>query len=525
MVSPAKVADRATVNGNAAVTTVDLVLTGLTVGHFLIVRAAADNSGGSGAARTVAVTNQSGTPIDTATAQQFNQLNDPGVASAGTNLTVVVARITAASGTVRLTYSGSVVQACVAEQWSGIDPTTPVVGSPVGANGVASTNMASTADASVASGNCAYAATAVEGPAGDTFTKDADTTNGSWVALTKAGTTNATADTNQTVAGAYKIVTGTGAQTHNPTNSVARDSAGLILELGQLAAVTLTVADAAHGSTSDAVSLTQHHALAVADSTHRSTVDAPTLTAHVPAIALTVADAAHGHATDPVGLTQHHVITVSDAGHGHGADTPSLTQHNALAVADGAHGHSTETPALAQHHQLTVADAVHAHGTDALGLAQHHVLGVSDVAHGHTSASLALTQHHMLGPADAVHGHTTEGLTLTPHDPSGSSLTVSDATHGHAVNAPSGLAQHHVLVVAEAILRHTAEQVALEQHYLLAAAESVIQHAADQIAFAGHSTTLRVRRTGREPATAAAGLRPVATVQSRRPRRSFRGSE
>ena len=227
----AKVADRANVNGNTAVTTVDLVLASLTVGNHLIIRAAADNSGSSGAARTMTVTNQSGTAIDVATDVQFTQLNDPGAASAGTCLYVVIAKITATSGTVRLTYSGTVVQAAQAEEWSGVNQTAFVVGTPVGANGVASTNLASTTDASIALGNVAYAAVAIEGPSGDTYTNDSDTTNGSWVALTKRGTTNATADTNQTIAGAYKIVNATGGQTHNPTNSVARDSAGLIIEL------------------------------------------------------------------------------------------------------------------------------------------------------------------------------------------------------------------------------------------------------------------------------------------------------
>lgn len=230
----AKVADRATVNGNAAITTADFVLSGLTVDNVLIISGGADNSGSSGAARTVTVTNQSGTPIDLATDVAFQRNNDPGAASAGVTANAIVARITATSGTVRVTYSGTVVQAMVAEEWSGVNNTTFVVGTPVGADGVASTNLASCADASVASGNVAYGVIAAEGPSTDTYTQDADTSNRSWVSLTKAGTANATADTNITRFGGYKIVTAAGAQTYNPTVSVARDSAGLILELAQL---------------------------------------------------------------------------------------------------------------------------------------------------------------------------------------------------------------------------------------------------------------------------------------------------
>lgn len=232
---PTLVADRASANSNATVTTVDLAVASMTVGNYLILRTAADNSGGGGAARTISVTNQTGTPLDLASLQTFQQNNDPGAASAGVTANVAIAKISATSGTVRITYSGAVVQACVAEEWSGVHATTPIVGTPVGANGVASTNLASVTDASVALGNVAYGVEAVEGPSTDTYTQDADTTNGSWSGLTKVGTTNATADTNMTIFGGYKVATATGGQTYNPTINNARDSAGLILELAAVA--------------------------------------------------------------------------------------------------------------------------------------------------------------------------------------------------------------------------------------------------------------------------------------------------
>jgi hypothetical protein len=251
-----KVADRAQANSNSAVTTVDLVLASLTVGNLLIIRTAADNSGGGGAARTVTVTNQSGTAVEIASLLQYQRNNDPGAASAGVTANLVVAKITATSGTVRLTYSGSVVQACVAEEWAGLDNTmgsTTVVGTPVGADGVNSTSLASLTDASVASGNLAYAAMAVEGPSSDTYTQDSDTTNGSWSDLTKLGTSNATADTNQTVYGGYKVVTGTGGQTYNPTINNQRDSAGIIAELAAKVPVTGTALGAFGSLTATAV--------------------------------------------------------------------------------------------------------------------------------------------------------------------------------------------------------------------------------------------------------------------------------
>lgn len=491
----AKVADRASANSNSAVTTVDLVLSGLTVGNYLIIRTAADNSGGSGAARTVTVTNQSGTAIDTATDQAFQQNNDPGAASAGVTCNVFVAAITATSGTVRLTYSGSVVQAAVAEEWSGIDQTTPVVGTPVGANGTASTNLASVTDATVAVGNLAYGVEAVEGPSSDTYTQDADTTGGTWSNLTKLGTSNATATDNVTVYGGYKVVNalGGGSQTYNPTINNARDSAGLILELSKVLPVSLTVADSAHESTADAVSLTQHNTLTVADSGQEHTADAVTLTAHPPSVALTVADADHGHTSDPAGgLTQHNTLGLSDALHGHSADSPALTQHNVLTVDDASHPDTVDTVGLTQHNVLAVADSVHGHIVESVALTQHHLLDCSDAVHAHAAEAATLTQHHVLGVGDADHGHTADALTLTAHEPSGTTLTVDDASHVHTSDDVA-LTQHHIIEIAECILQHAVEQIELEQHHALTVADASHLTTSDPVLFAGPSS--RRRRT------------------------------
>ncbi len=208
------------------------------MGNYLIIRSAADNSGGGGAAQSFTLTNQSGTAMGTHT--EYQQNNDPGAASAGVTCNVSVVKIAATSGTIRITYGGAVVQACVAEEWSGIDATTPVVGTPVKANGVASTNLASLTDASVLLGNLVYGVEAIEGPTSDTYTQDADSTGGTWSTPTKLGTSNATADTNQTTYGGWKVVTATGAQTYNPTINNARDSAGIILELAAAAATIKT---------------------------------------------------------------------------------------------------------------------------------------------------------------------------------------------------------------------------------------------------------------------------------------------
>lgn len=405
----AKVADRATANSNSSVTTVDLALASLTVGNYLIVRSAADNSGTNGAARTFALTNQSGTPITIASLQYVQENIDPGSASAGTTCNIAIAKISATSGTVRITYSGTVIQACVAEEWSGIHGTTPVR-STLQSSGASGTAPSRTATP-VAAGDLVYLALAIEGPGTDTYTADADSLEGTWSNLTRLSTSLGTAASNQTTVAGAKVVTGTSEQTWNPTISPQnRDWAitGFVVQ-NDVVAVSLTVADTSHGHTSDAV----------------------TLTAHDPATPLVVADTAHGHTTEPVALTQHHVLAAADTSHGHTVDGVQLVQHHTLVVADTVHGHTVEPVALTQHHLLAVSDAAHGHTTDTPGLVQHHVLTVAETAHGHTVDTVGLTQHHVLVVADTTHGHTVDTVVLSTQ---ATTLVVADSVHTHTVD-------------------------------------------------------------------------------------------
>lgn len=224
-----KVADRATANTNAANDPIDLSLSDLTVGNVLIIRLSGDNSGGGGAGRTLTVSNLSGTAIDTATLVKLSQNNDPGAASAGLTGWLIWAVISASSGTVRLDFSGSLVAGVIAEEWSGIDTTAMPTGG-ITNFAQASTFAPTLSFGSIATGGMAYVALGDEGPSSDTASTDSDTTNGSWQALTKVGTTNATATDNQTIFGQYKIVTAAGTQTWGAsqvTISASRDTAAL----------------------------------------------------------------------------------------------------------------------------------------------------------------------------------------------------------------------------------------------------------------------------------------------------------
>lgn len=78
-------------------------------------------------------------------------------------------------------------------------------------------------------GDLVYCAIQTNGPSGDAFTQDTDTTNGSWVSLTRSGTAGGSATTNVTSAGGYKIVSAAGVQTYNPAITSRRWGMSMIL--------------------------------------------------------------------------------------------------------------------------------------------------------------------------------------------------------------------------------------------------------------------------------------------------------
>lgn len=76
---------------------------------------------------------------------------------------------------------------------------------------------------SVPSGDLSFAVVMVNGPSGDTFTEDTDTTGGvSWVTAGTVGTTGGNAASNTTLRVGYKFPTSTASQTYNPTLGTSR---------------------------------------------------------------------------------------------------------------------------------------------------------------------------------------------------------------------------------------------------------------------------------------------------------------
>lgn len=130
-------------------------------------------------------------------------------------------------------------------------------------------------------------------------------------------------------------------------------------------------------------------------------------------IDLVVADAAHAQSTDAVALTQEHALPVADAGQAQAADAVALTQVHQLAVADASHDEVADGVALVQQHSLVVADAGQAHTAGSPALTQVHALAVADAAQAQTADGVTLSQVHVLVVQDAVHGQAADGVTLT----------------------------------------------------------------------------------------------------------------
>jgi hypothetical protein len=227
---PRLVADRgSTANTTAGTTTlVDLAAgASITVGNYLIARVSVDNSGSSGAATTLAVTDTRSNTWTVSTAAN----NDPGAAAAGVTSYYAYAKVENAysdGDDITFTWGNSTTaKAVVIEEWAKVHSVTPIVVAATTATGSSTTPSISRTP--TVAGQVFYGLLSVESGTADTYTEDADTTEGSWVSLTRAGAGTTTGG--QTVAGAYKRVTGTSAQTWNPTLGTSRDWAQIAFVL------------------------------------------------------------------------------------------------------------------------------------------------------------------------------------------------------------------------------------------------------------------------------------------------------
>jgi hypothetical protein len=101
-------------------------------------------------------------------------------------------------------------------------------------------------------------------------------------------------------------------------------------------------------------------------------------------------------------------------------------------------------------------------------------LTVNDATHGHAVDAPALSQANTLTSNDGLHGHAADSPSLTQ----GHVLSSNEATHGHAVESPT-LTQATVLSADEAAHGHTADSPALAQANVLTAHDATHAHLAD----------------------------------------------
>ena len=244
----AKIADRGVRNstgtGNATLTLTNPTL--ITVGNYLVARVAVDNSGSSGARPGLTLTDaRNGTWT-----HGTGGLQDPGAASAGSASYLCYVKVAVAyQAADALTFTwttGTPISAIVVEEWAGVDLTTPLAVAETQANNVSSTAQPSISRTPTAAGQLMYVCCSNEGQVGDWGAQDSDTTDGSWVDVTKDTANTGTHDTSQSVYGGYKIVTGTTAQTWNNTLGVTGDwSACAVVFAAQAPSLSIVANDVA----------------------------------------------------------------------------------------------------------------------------------------------------------------------------------------------------------------------------------------------------------------------------------------
>lgn len=271
------VADRGSLqNITAATTSVVGLAAGASIatGNYLIARLAIDNAATNGVASTITVTDPRSNTWTVVTA-----VNDPGAALAGTQVAIAYAKVTNAysnGDNLTFNYGGvsTTAKAIVVEEWAGIDGTTPVVSSTTITGITAAVAISRTP---TAANQLVYVAVADEGSynSGNGFTLDADTTDGNWLPLTSLASASGTAASNQWTFGAYKLVSGTTAQTWNSTLSTVSDWAAAAIVFQPTTGVSLTLSAASETDAAVAPTLTKSLTLGRAAET--DTALAPTL--------------------------------------------------------------------------------------------------------------------------------------------------------------------------------------------------------------------------------------------------------
>lgn len=215
------------VNNSAGISSAMTVAAGgVPLGDSVVIIGACDNTGASGAATTITVTD---TRSNTWTLETPQALQDTSSASSGIQaflVTSIISTALQAGDTITVTYGNSTTAKSInAQQFTGTNKSTVVLsGSYLNNNVNSDVEMDLGPLTTTAISQVVVVGIGCETPTTDTFNGDTDTTNGSWVPLTRRGAGSGTAAI--TLNSAYKITTATGAQNYHGDFHVA-DAAGV----------------------------------------------------------------------------------------------------------------------------------------------------------------------------------------------------------------------------------------------------------------------------------------------------------
>jgi hypothetical protein len=139
-----------------------------------------------------------------------------------------------------------------------------------------------------------------------------------------------------------------------------------------------------------------------ADATHGHTADAPTVT---PAYTFTPNEAAHGHAADAVTVTPAYTFAANETLHGHAADNVTVIYSPLLVIAEAVHAHAADAPTVTPAYTFTPNETTHAHAADAATVTPAYTFGPAEALHGHAADAVTVTPAYTFAPAEALHGH------------------------------------------------------------------------------------------------------------------------
>lgn len=213
-------------SANSATSATVTVALPIAAGSTCVLAVAADNSvTGGGTPQFGTVTD---TQSNTWTLRQ-NTVCDPGAANAGTEIGIYTSTLTNGLATTDTLTINWTTTAVPVKCWVLYEFSESTGYANSGVTNLAATTTPTITSGSITNGNIIVGVTTAEGD--DQWTRDSDTTNGSWTMGADNCGNQAAAGSNQCIIVQYKKTTGGGTQTYNPTSAATVDTCSGWVEL------------------------------------------------------------------------------------------------------------------------------------------------------------------------------------------------------------------------------------------------------------------------------------------------------